>query len=136
MNELSEFYEKAQSLKADLKEVYYSLLASSAKETLKATIAALIRIQECLSQLIKLFTQSSRARAVLNDRVVVLSLKKWLAGLEPRVKNVKKQKKSTATVLGPFVEALERYLQEILQQLQKWIAEIESIDDLPRPPRD
>ncbi len=135
MKELNEFYEIVLQSKSALKEIYYSFSSEQKKGIVKPLVALTIKIQQSVEDLVRAFNKSSKARAVLKDKVVSISLKKWSGGIPSRVKNIIKHKKMSPTQLSQFADSLMKYLDEIHYTLQKWNNDIRGLEDIPKPPR-
>jgi aldehyde:ferredoxin oxidoreductase len=136
MKELRTFLGEVLSAKRELKEVYYRTRNKDTKADLKELVAAAIGIQTTAKELLDLRAKSKVARQVLNDRKATLSLKKWKSGLPKRIKDFKKKSsKLPQEHLTKFQDQLLKYMNEISTTLNDWIIDIETLTDLPEPPK-
>ncbi|TFG14459.1 hypothetical protein EU537_03300 [Candidatus Thorarchaeota archaeon] len=136
MKELRTFLSDVLSAKRDLKEIYYRTRNKDTKADVKELVVAAISIQTTTKELLELRLESRVARKVLKDRKVTLSLKKWKAGLPKRVSDFKKKSsKLPQEHLTKFHDQLMKYMNEISETLNNWIIDIETLTDLPEPPK-
>ncbi len=136
MKELRTFLGDVLSAKRDLKEIYYRTRNKDTKADLKELVVAAIAIQTTAKELLELRLKSRVAKQVLNDRKAILSLKKWKSGLPKRVKDFKKKSsKLPQEHLTNFHHQLLKYMNDIAKTLNDWIIDIETLTDLPEPPK-
>jgi len=122
--------------KRELKEVYYTTRNADSKADAKELVVASITLQKTVEDLITLRQKTKVARKLLEDRKATLSLRKWSTGLPKRIKDFKKKKKDMKQEhLHRFQESLLSYFDGIVDELNSWIIDIETLADLPKPPR-
>ena len=136
MNELRTFQTKIMTAKRELKEVYYTTRNADSKADAKELVVASITLQKTVEDLITLRQKTKVARKLLEDRKATLSLRKWSTGLPKRIKDFKKKKKDMKQEhLHRFQESLLAYFDGVVDELNSWIIDIETLADLPKPPR-
>jgi hypothetical protein len=137
MHELREFQSRVIIVKRELKELFYTSRDATLKADAKQLVRASIILQKTIDDLLALNQKRRIAQKVLEDRKATLSLRKWSNGLPKRVQDYKqKQKKLSSEHSHKFQEVLLDYLGSITQELNDWIIDIETLADLPRPPKD
>ncbi len=136
MHELREFEAQVRIAKLNLKEVYYTSRDESTKADLKELVAGTIMIQKSIERIIELRRKTRAARIILNDRKAQMTLRKWSNGLAKRVNDFKKKKgKLRHEHLHRYQEILFKYIQSIGESLNDWIIDIETMADIPKPPK-
>ena len=136
MRELRQFLTHVMTAKRKLKELYYTSRDADLKADMKELVAATIGIQKTIEDMIKITQKSRIARKVLEDRKVVLTLRKWSVGLPKRVNSfVSRKKKMSLEHLSRYFESLLDYVNSISEELTAWITAIETIREIPRPPK-
>lgn len=136
MHELRTFQTKIMTAKRELKESYYTTRNADSKADAKELVVASITLQKTVEDLITLRQKTKVARKLLEDRKATLSLRKWSTGLPKRIKDFKKKKKDMKQEhLHRFQESLLTYFDSIVNELNSWIIDIETLADLPKPPR-
>ncbi|MFX1369187.1 MAG: hypothetical protein ACFFAY_11350 [Promethearchaeota archaeon] len=137
MQELRDFLNHVIIAKRRLKEIYYTTRDSNVKADAKQLVVATITVQKSLEHLITLHRKSKIGKKVLEDRKASLTLRKWSIGLPKRVKNfVDKKKKMSPEHLRKFQENLLAYLEEIGVELTAWAEDIQTLSEIPRPPKE
>jgi hypothetical protein len=136
MRELRQFLTHVITAKRKLKELYYTTRDADFKADMKALVASTIGVQKTLEDLVNLTQKSRIARKLLEDRKVSLTLQKWSAGFPKRVSTfVKRKRKMEPEHLGHYYEALSDYIRTIHEELTSWILDIETLRDIPKPPK-
>jgi hypothetical protein len=136
MRELRQFLTHVINAKRKLKEIYYTTRDDDLKVDMKELVASTIGIQKTVEDLVKLAQKSKIARKVLEDRKVSLTLRKWSVGFPKRVSTfVKRKKKMSREHLSRYYESLLEYILSISQELAAWILDIETLREIPRPPK-
>jgi len=136
MRELRQFLSHVMTAKRQLKEIYYTASDADLKIDVKELVASLIGIQKTIEELTKLAQKSKIARKVFEDRKVSLTLRKWSVGLLKRVNAfVKRKKKMSLEHLSRYYESLLEYIQSISEELTGWILDIDTLSEIPRPPK-
>jgi len=136
MHELREFEAQVRIAKLDLKEVYYTSRDESTKADAKELVAMTIIIQKSIERIIELRRKTGATKVVLNDRKAKMTLRKWSNGLTKRVRDFKKKKsKLRQEHLHRYQEVLTKYIQSIGNDLNDWIIDIETMADIPKPPK-
>ncbi len=136
MYELREFQTRIAMAKRDLKEIYYTTRDEGKKADSKRLVVTIISLEKTAERLIELRRKTKTSRRVLDDRKAKLNLKKWSIGLPKRVRDLKDKQKLEYEHFRRFLERLEKYIEEILDELNSWVVDIETLADLPRPPKD
>ena len=122
--------------KRDLKRVYYTSRNQETKLDAKELVAATITLQKLLEDLITKKRTISVAKKILEDRKAELSLQRWAIGFPKRAKDfLAKSKKLEQQHLRKYQQSLVIYINDISNELVKWIEDIETLRGLPRPPR-
>ncbi len=135
MQELREFEAQVRIAKRELKEVYYTTRNPDTKSDAKTLVASLISVQKSIERLIELQRTTKAAKIVFTDRKAKMNLRKWSTGLTRRVKDFRKKKgKLRQEHLERFKDMLTKYIDEILNALNDWIIDIDTMADLPKPP--
>jgi DNA-directed RNA polymerase subunit F len=134
--ELNRLLAQIMTAKRDLKRVYYTSRNEETKLDVKDLVATTIGVQRLLEELITLRRAHKTAKKVLSDRKAELIVRKWTTGLPRRSKDfVEKSNQLEQTHLRRYQEALLRYLEDIGEELAKWIEDIRTLADIPRVPR-
>ena len=137
MQELRDFLNHVITAKRRLKEIYYTTRDSNIKADAKQLVVATITVQRALEHLITLRRKSKVGKKVLEDRKASLTLRKWSIGLPKRVKNfAEKKKKMSPEHVRKFQENLLVYLEGIGMELAAWSEDIQTLSEIPRPPKD
>ncbi len=135
-HELESFLTRVMSSKRTLKEVYYTTRDSETKSDAKELVVATISLQKTLEDLLNMKRKVQVARKVLEDRKAVLSLSKWTKGLTRRVDSYTKKKgKFKQDHLHKYQDSLLEYIEKINEELAKWVIDIETLSEIPRPPK-
>jgi hypothetical protein len=122
--------------KRDLKQVYYTSRNKESKLDTKELVAATIGVQKLLEDLIELSRKRRIAKKVLDDRKAELTIRRWQVGLPKRVKDfVDKTKNLEQQHLTKYCESLLQFINSIGQELAKWIEDINTLVEIPKPPR-
>lgn len=122
--------------KRDLKQIYYTRRNKESKLDAKELVAATIGVQKLLENLIDLSRKRRVAKKVLEDRKAELTIRRWLVGLPKRIKDfVDKSKNLEQQHLTKYGESLLQYINSIGQELVKWIEDINTLVEIPKPPR-
>lgn len=123
--------------KRDLKRVYYTQRSNETKLDAKELVAAVIGVQRLLEELIDLNRKRRAAKKVLEDRKAELTIRKWSTGLPQRVNGfIDKSKKLEHYHLTKYQHSVLDYLNEIGQELAKWIEDIKTLVEIPKIPKD
>jgi len=134
--ELENFLTRVMSSKRTLKEVYYTTRDSETKFDAKELVVATISLQKTLEDLLNIKKKVRAAHRVLEDRKAVLSLGKWTKGLTGRVDSYTKKKgKFKQDHLHKYQDSLLEYIEKINEELTKWVIDIETLSEIPRPPK-
>jgi hypothetical protein len=134
--ELNRLLAQIMTAKRDLKRVYYTSRNEETKLDVKDLVATTIGVQRLLEELISLRRKEKAAKKILSDKKAELIVRKWTTGLPRRSKDfVEKSRQLEQTHLRRYQEALLRYLEEIGEELAKWIEDIRTLADIPRVPR-
>ncbi|MFW9811393.1 MAG: hypothetical protein ACFFF9_02990 [Candidatus Thorarchaeota archaeon] len=124
------------SAKRDLKRVYYTSRNQEGKLDAKELVAATITLQKLLEDLITKNRTIRMAKKVLEDRKAELMLRRWLIGFPKRVKDfISKSKKLDQLHLRKYQQSFLAFITEISEELAKWIEDIETLREIPRPPK-
>ncbi len=124
------------SAKRDLKRVYYTSRNPEAKLDAKELVAATITLQKLLEDLIAKRRRIRIAKKVLEDRKAELMLRRWLIGFPKRVKDfLSKSKKFEQHHLRKYQQTFLTFINGISDELTKWVEDIETLREIPRPPR-
>ncbi|MHA1577611.1 MAG: hypothetical protein ACTSU3_09645, partial [Candidatus Thorarchaeota archaeon] len=127
---------KIMTAKRELKEVYYTTRNEDSKADAKELVVASITLQKTVEELISLRQKTKVARKLMEDRKATLTLRKWSTGLPKRISDFKKKKKDMKHEhLHRFQESLITYFDGIVNELNSWITDIETLADLPKPPK-
>ncbi|MFW9960848.1 MAG: hypothetical protein ACFFDV_07515 [Candidatus Thorarchaeota archaeon] len=122
--------------KRDLKQIYYTCRNKESKLDAKELVAATIGVQKLLENLIDLSRKRRIAKKVLEDRKAELTIGRWLIGLPKRIKDfVDKSKNLEQQHLTKYGESLLQYINSIGQELAKWIEDVNTLVEIPKPPR-
>ncbi|MFW9957772.1 MAG: hypothetical protein ACFFCT_06865 [Candidatus Odinarchaeota archaeon] len=122
--------------KRDLKQIYYTSRNKESKLDAKELVAAVIGVQKLLEDLIDLSRKRRIAKKVLDDRKAELMIRRWSMGLPKRVKDfVEKAKSLEQQHLTKYCESLLQYITSIGEELAKWIEDITTLAEIPKPPR-
>jgi len=122
--------------KRDLKQIYYTSRNKESKFDAKELVAATIGVQKLLENLVDLSRKRRIAKKVLDDRKAELTIRRWQVGLPKRVKDfVDKTKNLEQQHLTKYCESLLLYINSIGQELAKWIEDINTLVEIPKPPR-
>jgi hypothetical protein len=124
------------SAKRDLKRVYYTSRNEESKLDSKELVAATITLQKLLEYLIAKNRRIRMAKKVLEDRKAELILRRWVIGFPKRVKDfMSKSKKLEQHHLRKYQQTFLTYINGISDELTKWVEDIETLREIPRPPR-
>ncbi|MHA1948620.1 MAG: hypothetical protein ACW987_02030 [Candidatus Thorarchaeota archaeon] len=124
------------SAKRDLKRVYYTSRNQEAKLDSKELVAATITLQKLLEDLIAKKRRVRMAKKVLEDRKAELMVRRWLIGFPKRVKDfVSKSKKLDQQHLRKYQQTFLNFIDGISEELTKWVEDIETLREIPRPPK-
>jgi hypothetical protein len=124
------------SAKRDLKRVYYTSRNQEAKLDAKELVAATITLQKLLEDLIAKRRRIRMAKKVLEDRKAELIVRRWLIGFPKRVKDfISKSKKLEQHHLRKYQQTFLTFINGISEELTKWVEDIETLREIPRPPR-
>jgi len=124
------------SAKRNLKRVYYTTRNQESKQDSKELVAATITLQKLLEDLIDKRRKIRMAKKLLEDRKAELMLRRWVIGFPKRVKDfLSKSQKLEQRHLRKFQQTLLTFIDGISNELTKWVEDIETIKEIPRPPR-
>ncbi len=124
------------SAKRDLKRVYYTSRNQDSKFDAKELVAATITLQKLLEDLITKRRKIRLAKKVLEDKKAEFILRKWVIGFPKRVKDyVSKSKKLEQHHLRKYQQTLLAFINGISEELTKWVEDIETLREIPRPPK-
>lgn len=124
------------SAKRDLKRVYYTSRNQDSKFDAKELVAATIALQKLLEDLIAKRRRIRIAKKVLEDKKAEFILRKWVIGFPKRVKDfVSKSKKLEQQHLRKYQQTLLAFINGISEELTKWVEDIETLREIPRPPK-
>jgi hypothetical protein len=134
--ELTKLLTQVIAAKRSLKQVYYTTRSKESKLDAKELVAATIGVQKLLEELIDLSRKRRIAKKILADRKAELTINRWSLGLPKRIKDfVDKSKNLEQQHLTKFAESLLQYIDSIGQELAKWIEDIITLAEIPKPPR-
>jgi len=137
MHELRDFLLRVLEAKRLLKRVYYSTKNKSTKDDAKQLVVATISAEKTINELIKVRSKHKMADKILSDRKAELSLKMWSTGLPKRVKDyMEKESRLGPEHLHQYQESLLQYIDGIAEELTSWLVDIETLSELPHPPRE
>lgn len=123
--------------KRSLKQVYYTARNKESKQDTKELVTATISVQKLVEELIDLSRKRRIAKKILDDRKAGLTIGKWVLGLPKRIKDfVDKTKNLEQQHLTKYAESLLQYIESIGQELAKWIEDIITLVEIPKPPRE
>jgi uncharacterized protein YnzC (UPF0291/DUF896 family) len=135
MSELRDFEAQVRIAKRELKEVFYTTRNEDTKSDAKLLVANMIALQKSIERIIELRRTTKATLVVLSDRKAKITLNKWSTGLVRRVKEFKSKKgKLRQEHLERFKDSLLKYITEIIDELNDWIIDIETMSELPKPP--
>lgn len=135
-HELNRLLTHIMTAKRDLKRVYYTARNEDSKSDAKQLVASTITVQRLIEELLTLNRKRRVARKMLGDRKAELQIRRWSDGLPKRVKGyVQKSKKLDQAHLQKYQEALLQYIDNVAEELAKWIEDIHSVAEIPRIPR-
>jgi len=122
--------------KRDLKQLYYTSRNKESKLDARGLVTATIGVQKLLEELIDLSRKRRIAKKVLADRKAELTIRMWSLGLPKRIKDfIDKAKNLEQQHLTKYCESLLQYIDSIGQELAKWIEDINTLAEIPKPPR-
>jgi hypothetical protein len=122
--------------KRDLKQIYYTSRNKESKQDTKELVSATIGVQKLLEELIDLGRKRRIVKKLLADRKAELTIRMWSLGLPKRIKDfVDKTKNLEQQHLTKYSESLLHYIDSIGQELAKWIEDINTLAEIPKPPR-
>jgi S-adenosylmethionine synthetase len=122
--------------KRDLKQIYYTSRNKESKQDTKELVSATIGVQKLLEELIDLGRKRRIVKKLLADRKAELTIRMWSLGLPKRIKDfVNKTKNLEQQHLTKYSESLLQYIDSIGQELAKWIEDINTLAEIPKPPR-
>jgi hypothetical protein len=137
MHELTGFLTRIAEAKRQLKEVYYTTRDAATKADAKELVAATISAQKAAEELLRKQSKTRLARKALEDRKAELVLTMWSTGLPERVLDYSgKQRKLGQEHLHKYGASLLEYIQGITLELTRWLDDIDTLTELPRPPRE
>ena len=123
--------------KRSLKQVYYTTRNKESKQDSKELVAATIGVQKLVEELIDLSRKRRIAKKLLDDRKAELTINRWVLGLPKRTKDfVDKTKSLEQQHLSKYAESFLQYIESIGQELAKWIEDIITLAEIPKPPRE
>ncbi|MFX1481860.1 MAG: hypothetical protein ACFFCP_01580 [Promethearchaeota archaeon] len=133
---LTRLLTQVMSAKRDLKRVYYTNRNQETRQDTKELVSATISLQKLLEDLIDKRRRIRTAKKVLEDKKAELMLQKWTIGFPKRVKDfVSKSQKLEQLHLRKYQQTLLTFIEGISNELAKWIEDIETLREIPRPPR-
>ncbi len=136
-HELLKLLSSVVAAKRDLKQVYYTSRDKESKIDAKGLVAATIGVQRLLEELVDLSRKKKIAKKVLSDRKAELMISRWSIGLPKRIKEFNEKAKSLEQQhLTKYAESLLQYIESIGQELAKWIEDIITLTEIPKPPRE
>ncbi|MFW9926378.1 MAG: hypothetical protein ACFFDM_06370 [Candidatus Thorarchaeota archaeon] len=136
VHSLTRLLTHVMSAKRDLKRVYYTSRNQEAKLDAKELVAATITMQKLLEDLITKKRKLRVAKKILEDRKAELMLRRWVIGFPKRVKDfVSKSSKLEQQHLRKYQQTLITFINGISEELAKWVEDIETLREIPRPPR-
>ena len=136
VHSLTRLLTHVMSAKRDLKRVYYTSRNEESKLDSKELVAATITLQKLLEDLIAKNRRIRMAKKVLEDRKAELILRRWVIGFPKRVKDfMSKSKKLEQHHLRKYQQTFLTYVNGISDELAKWVEDIETLREIPRPPR-
>ncbi|MHA1943268.1 MAG: hypothetical protein ACW96M_02625 [Candidatus Thorarchaeota archaeon] len=136
VHSLTRLLTHVMSAKRDLKRVYYTSRNEESKLDSKELVAATITLQKLLEYLIAKNRRIRMAKKVLEDRKAELILRRWVIGFPKRVKDfMSKSKKLEQHHLRKYQQTFLTYINGISDELTKWVEDIETLREIPRPPR-
>ena len=134
-HELLKLLTKVVAAKRDLKHLYYTSRDKESKLDAKGLVAATIAVQKLLEELVDLSRKKRIAKKVLSDRKAELTISRWSIGLPKRVKEfIEKAKSLEQQHLTKYADSLLQYIESIGQELAKWIEDIITLTEIPKPP--
>lgn len=134
--ELMKLLAQIITAKRNLKQVYYTSRDKETKLDAKSLVTATIGVQRLLEELIDLSRKRRIAKKILEDRKAGLTINKWSVGLPKRIKDyISKTKSLEQQHLTKYAESLLQYIESIGQELAKWIEDIITLAEIPKPPR-
>jgi len=137
MHELRDFLLRILDAKRLLKRVYYSTKNRGTKDDAKQLVVAMISVEKTINELIEVRSKHKMADKILSDRKAELSLRMWSTGLPKRVKDyMEKANKLEPEHLHQYQESLLAYTDGVARELTSWLLDIETLSDLPHPPRE
>jgi hypothetical protein len=123
--------------KRSLKQVYYTARNKESKQDTKELVTATISVQKLVEELIDLSRKRRIAKKILDDRKAELTIGRWILGLPKRIKDfVDKTRNLEQQYLTKYAESLLQYIESIGQELAKWIEDIITLAEIPKPPRE
>ncbi len=133
---LTRLLTQVMSAKRDLKRVYYTSRNQESKLDSKELVAATITLQKLLEDLIAKKRRIRLAKKMLEDRKAELMVRRWVIGFPKRVKDfVSKSQKLEQHHLRKFQQTFLTFINGISVELAKWVEDIETLKEIPRPPR-
>jgi hypothetical protein len=135
--ELMKLLTQVVAAKRSLKQVYYTTRNKESKQDSKELVAATIGVQKLVEELIDLSRKRRIAKKLLDDRKAELTINRWVLGLPKRTKDfVDKTKSLEQQHLSKYAESFLQYIESIGQELAKWIEDIITLAEIPKPPRE
>lgn len=133
---LTRLLTQVMSAKRDLKRVYYTSRNQESKLDSKELVAATITLQKLLEDLIAKKRRIRLAKKMLEDRKAELMLRRWVIGFPKRIKDfISKSQKLEQHHLRKFQQTFLTFINGISVELAKWVEDIETLKEIPRPPR-
>ncbi|MHA1780867.1 MAG: hypothetical protein ACTSYL_08375 [Candidatus Thorarchaeota archaeon] len=137
MRELRGFLTVVLDAKRQLKEIYYTTRNAETKADAKDLVASVIGLQKSIERILEMSSKTRLVAKTLADRRAEVNLRQWKLGLPRRVKDYKSKYKSLKQEhLHRYQKSLMEYIQTIGLDLASWINDIETLIDLPRPPKE
>ncbi len=137
MRELRGLLTVVLDAKRQLKEVYYTARNAETKADAKELVASVIGLQKSIERLLEMARTTRLVAKTMTDRRAEVNLRQWKLGLPRRVKDYKEKYKSLKQEhLHRYQVSLMEYIEKIGLELASWINDIETISDLPRPPKE
>jgi hypothetical protein len=135
--ELMKLLAQVVAAKRSLKQVYYTARNKESKQDTKELVTATISVQKLVEELIDLSRKRRIAKKILDDRKAELTIGRWILGLPKRIKDfVDKTRNLEQQHLTKYAESLLQFIESIGQELAKWIEDIITLAEIPKPPRE
>lgn len=135
--ELLKLLSQVVAAKRSLKQVYYTARNKESKQDTKELVTATISVQKLVEELIDLSRKRRIAKKILDDRKAELTIRRWVLGLPKRIKDfIDKTRNLEQQHLTKYAESLLQYIESIGHELAKWIEDIITLVEIPKPPRE